>query len=179
MKRTIAALLIFGFTPASHAVVIDLSKMTCQEFLASNKDEIRTIWAWLDGYYTEEQDAPMIRYQHVGRQFKEAERILRGESNHRPHYRNQQAVWEVIGEGDFGHTLSRRGLVVFPHPSWLARNDPMEFIAFLGSGAATWPLAARAHHPIRSTGSVFPACLRMRSIDAKLTAANRSAPIRI
>ena len=25
MKRTIAALLIFGFTPASHAVVIDLS----------------------------------------------------------------------------------------------------------------------------------------------------------
>ena len=60
MKRTIAALLIFGFTPASHAVVIDLSMMTCQEFLASNKDEIRIIWAWLDGYYTDEQEAPII-----------------------------------------------------------------------------------------------------------------------
>ena len=44
MKRTIGALLIFLFTPASHAVVIDLSMMTCQEFLASNKDEIRIIW---------------------------------------------------------------------------------------------------------------------------------------
>jgi acid stress chaperone HdeB len=31
-----------------------------QEFLATNKDEIRIIWAWLDGYYTDEQDAPII-----------------------------------------------------------------------------------------------------------------------
>jgi acid stress chaperone HdeB len=60
MKQTIAALLIFGFTSASHAVVIDLSRMTCQEFLASNKDEIRIIWAWLDGYYKDEQDPPII-----------------------------------------------------------------------------------------------------------------------
>jgi acid stress chaperone HdeB len=60
MKRTIAALLIFGFTSASHAVVIDLSRMTCQEFLASNKDEIRIIWAWLDGYYKDEHDPPII-----------------------------------------------------------------------------------------------------------------------
>jgi len=60
MKRTIAALLILGFTPASHAVVIDLSMMTCREFLAMDKNEIRIIWAWLDGYYTDEQDAPII-----------------------------------------------------------------------------------------------------------------------
>jgi acid stress chaperone HdeB len=60
MKRTIAALLIFGFTSASHAVVIDLSRMTCREFLASNKDEIRIIWAWLDGYYKDDQDPPII-----------------------------------------------------------------------------------------------------------------------
>jgi len=60
MKRTIAALLILGSTLASHAVVIDLSMTTCQEFLASNKDEIRIILAWLDGYYTDEQEAPII-----------------------------------------------------------------------------------------------------------------------
>jgi acid stress chaperone HdeB len=60
MKRTIAALLIFGFTPASHAVDVDLSLITCQEFLATNKDEIRIIWAWLDGYYKDEQDPPII-----------------------------------------------------------------------------------------------------------------------
>jgi acid stress chaperone HdeB len=58
--RTIAAFLLLVSTPASHAVVIDLSMMTCREFLASNKDEIRIIWAWLDGYYTDEQEAPII-----------------------------------------------------------------------------------------------------------------------
>jgi acid stress chaperone HdeB len=57
MRRIIAALLIFGCTPPSHAVVIDLSKRTCQEFLASSRDEIRIIWAWLDGYY---KDEPII-----------------------------------------------------------------------------------------------------------------------
>ena len=60
VKRTIAALLILGFTSASQAVVIDLSKMTCQEFLTSDKDEIRIIWAWLDGYYKDEQDPPIV-----------------------------------------------------------------------------------------------------------------------
>jgi len=60
MKQAIAALLIFGLIPSSHAVVIDLSMMTCQEFLATNKDEIRIIWAWLDGYYKDEQDPPII-----------------------------------------------------------------------------------------------------------------------
>jgi acid stress chaperone HdeB len=60
VKRTIAVLLILGFTPASHAVVIHLSMMTCQEFLATDKDEIRIIWAWLDGYYKDEQDLPIM-----------------------------------------------------------------------------------------------------------------------
>ena len=60
MRRIIAALLIFGCTPPSHAVVIDLSKRTCQQFLASSRDEIRIIWAWLDGYYKDEQDPPII-----------------------------------------------------------------------------------------------------------------------
>ena len=60
VKRSIASLLIVGLASASHAVVIDLSKMTCQEFLTSDKDEIRIIWAWLDGYYKDEQDPPII-----------------------------------------------------------------------------------------------------------------------
>ena len=34
---TIAALLVFGFTSPSHAVILDLSMMTCQEFLATDK----------------------------------------------------------------------------------------------------------------------------------------------
>ena len=57
---TIAALLVFGFTPPSHAVILDLSMMTCQEFLATDKDEIRIILAWLDGYYKDEQDPAIL-----------------------------------------------------------------------------------------------------------------------
>jgi hypothetical protein len=48
---------------------------------------------------------------------------------------------------DFGHTPLGQGLVLVPHPSWLARIDPMRrrelLIALLGSAVA-WPLEARA-----------------------------------
>jgi acid stress chaperone HdeB len=60
VKRTTAALLILGLTLPSHAVVIDLSLLTCQEFLAADKDEIRIILAWLDGYYKDEQDPAIL-----------------------------------------------------------------------------------------------------------------------
>jgi len=57
---TIAGPLGFGFTPPSHAVILDLSTMTCQEFLVTDKDEIRIILAWLDGYYKDEQDPAIL-----------------------------------------------------------------------------------------------------------------------
>ena len=57
---TIAGPLGFGFTPPSHAVILDLSTMTCQEFLATDKDEIRIILAWLDGYYKDDQDPAIL-----------------------------------------------------------------------------------------------------------------------
>jgi hypothetical protein len=42
------------------AAVIDLSMMTCQQFLASNKTEIEIVLSWLDGYYKDEKDPPVI-----------------------------------------------------------------------------------------------------------------------
>ena len=44
---------------------------------------------------------------------------------------------------DFGHTLSGRGLVVFPHPSWLAGNDPMRRREFIALSAVPQRVAAR------------------------------------
>ena len=60
LKLTIGVLLIFGFTLAAHAVILDLSMLTCREFLATDKDEIRIILAWLDGYYKDEQDPAIL-----------------------------------------------------------------------------------------------------------------------
>jgi acid stress chaperone HdeB len=39
---------------------IDLSTWTCQQFVTANKDDIGVILAWLDGYYKEEDDPPVI-----------------------------------------------------------------------------------------------------------------------
>ena len=60
LKLTLGAPLFFGFTPATHAVILDLSTLTCREFLATDKDEIRIILAWLDGYYKDEHDPTIL-----------------------------------------------------------------------------------------------------------------------
>jgi len=39
---------------------IDLSTWTCQQFVTANKDDIGVILAWLDGYYKDEDDTPVI-----------------------------------------------------------------------------------------------------------------------
>jgi acid stress chaperone HdeB len=94
LKLTFAALLIFGFIPTSNAVVIDLSLLTCQEFLAADKDEIRIILAWLDGYYKDEQDPAILDTDVLIANLKKLNEYCR-ESNRRPHDRNQQSIWEV------------------------------------------------------------------------------------
>ena len=39
---------------------IDLSTWTCQQFQSASKDDIGVILAWLDGYYKDEDDPPVI-----------------------------------------------------------------------------------------------------------------------
>jgi acid stress chaperone HdeB len=39
---------------------IDLSTWTCKQFLSANKDDIGVMLAWLDGYYKDEDDPPVI-----------------------------------------------------------------------------------------------------------------------
>ena len=51
--------LLAGGTSAS-ATSIDLSTWTCAKFQAANKDDIGVILAWLDGYYKEEDEPPVI-----------------------------------------------------------------------------------------------------------------------
>jgi acid stress chaperone HdeB len=54
----VAGLLATG-TPAFSGA-IDLSTWTCEKFQGADKDDIGVILAWLDGYYRDENDPPVI-----------------------------------------------------------------------------------------------------------------------
>jgi acid stress chaperone HdeB len=54
---------VSGSTPAL-ADDIDLSTWTCRQFQAANRDDVGVILAWLDGYYKDEDDPPVIDTTH-------------------------------------------------------------------------------------------------------------------
>jgi acid stress chaperone HdeB len=51
--------LVASANPA-FAASIDLSTWTCAKFQAADKDDIGVILAWMDGYYRNEDDPPVI-----------------------------------------------------------------------------------------------------------------------
>jgi hypothetical protein len=61
MKLSIASILVAAFaaTPAI-AQDLDFSKITCKEFVSAPKEEITTILVWLEGFYTKENDPPIM-----------------------------------------------------------------------------------------------------------------------
>src|ERR1700760_2993256 len=65
MKTTSLALLIAA-TAITAAVLparaekIDLSTMTCKSFIESSKEDIGIILTWLDAYYKDEDDPPIL-----------------------------------------------------------------------------------------------------------------------
>ena len=63
MKLSAGALIavLLSFCAPALAEEIDLSTWTCKQFQSANKDEIGVILAWLDGYYRDEDDPPVIR----------------------------------------------------------------------------------------------------------------------
>jgi acid stress chaperone HdeB len=60
MKTLLAAALIAGLGSAASAAIIDLSAQTCAQFQATDKEEVKVILSWLDGYYKDEKDPPII-----------------------------------------------------------------------------------------------------------------------
>jgi len=63
MRRLVVALAaasLFAWCNAAAAEEIDLSTWTCKKFQTADKDEIGVILAWLDGYYKDEDDPPII-----------------------------------------------------------------------------------------------------------------------
>jgi hypothetical protein len=54
-----AALLALSSAPA-HAVVLDLSTMTCKQFIGGSQDEIKMVLTWMDGWYKGDSDEAII-----------------------------------------------------------------------------------------------------------------------
>jgi acid stress chaperone HdeB len=54
-----AVMLLVTAGPASGQAV-DLAKLKCREFIELPKDTIVTVTIWLDGYYTDEEDAAVF-----------------------------------------------------------------------------------------------------------------------
>ena len=44
----------------AHAVVLDLSTMTCKQFVDGDSDEIKMVLTWLDGWYKGDSDEAII-----------------------------------------------------------------------------------------------------------------------
>jgi len=61
----LAAALFAAATLASApalAQTLDLSTIKCKDFLGSGKDNIAVIITWLDGYYKDKDDPPIIDF---------------------------------------------------------------------------------------------------------------------
>ncbi len=56
----IAAAMLFA--ASAGAANLDLSTVKCKDFLTAGKDNIAVIITWLDGYYKEENDPPIIDF---------------------------------------------------------------------------------------------------------------------
>jgi len=54
-----AAVLALPSFPA-HAVVLDLSTMTCKQFIQGGDDEIKMVLTWMDGWYKGDSDEAII-----------------------------------------------------------------------------------------------------------------------
>jgi acid stress chaperone HdeB len=54
-----AAALLLSSVPAK-AVVLDLSTMTCKQFIEGGDDEIKMVLTWMDGWYKGDEDEAII-----------------------------------------------------------------------------------------------------------------------
>ena len=62
MKRTAIILVALALSTSwgAKAQQLDLSTMTCDSFIKSDKDQMKLITAWLYGYYTDESEDEVL-----------------------------------------------------------------------------------------------------------------------
>jgi acid stress chaperone HdeB len=48
--------------PAAQAQVVDISKLSCKEFVGLKPDAMVMLWAWLYGYYADQEADPIVDF---------------------------------------------------------------------------------------------------------------------
>ena len=61
------AAVMLSAAPALAENNLDLSKVTCKDFLAAGKDNISIILTWLDAYYLGKDDPPVIDFDRMAK----------------------------------------------------------------------------------------------------------------
>jgi hypothetical protein len=63
--RLLAALAVSAAlfaAPAAQAQVVNMSNLSCKEFLTLKPDAITMLWAWLYGYYADQDADPVVDF---------------------------------------------------------------------------------------------------------------------
>src|SRR6516162_2287757 len=101
-KRLSFALTIIAFvtgfsTVASAQVSVDVSKITCKQFVLHEVARPRLVAIWLSGYYAGKRGLPIIEVQALERNMKELELFCKKVDNLEVPL--MQAVDKVLGPG--------------------------------------------------------------------------------
>jgi hypothetical protein len=84
MLRGIPILAGAAFLVASPASAqdMDFSKISCKDFITAPKDQIAIVLAWLEGYYTKENDPPILRADKVAKDAKNLSDYCNAHNDH-------------------------------------------------------------------------------------------------
>lgn len=73
MKLTpiaVAAALFAAGTPAQAQVIIDMTKITCGEFLNAQPEQQAVVASWMSGYFSASQNIDMLDLRYLDRNLK-------------------------------------------------------------------------------------------------------------
>jgi hypothetical protein len=62
LRALTISLALLGSASVAHAQTVNLAKTSCKEFLASGKDGISIVWAFLYGYYADQDADPVVDF---------------------------------------------------------------------------------------------------------------------
>jgi acid stress chaperone HdeB len=70
MKKLLAVIVLLAAVVPVRAQQLDLSTVTCKDFVTSDKETISLILMWLEGYYNEDANKPIVDFDQMQRNGK-------------------------------------------------------------------------------------------------------------